>query len=40
MQIQHPWMEIIHHVVSGGRWHVMWIFMVHEKLIFEDDKVN
>jgi hypothetical protein len=40
MHIQHPWMDIINHVVSGGIWHVRWILMVEEKLIFEDDKVN
>jgi hypothetical protein len=40
MQIQHPWMDNVHHVVYSGRWHVTWILMVEEKLIFEDDKVN
>jgi hypothetical protein len=40
MQIQHPWMDNMHHVVFGGRWKVMWILMVEEKLFFEDDKVN
>jgi hypothetical protein len=28
------------HVVSGGMWHITWILMVEEKLIFEDNKVN
>jgi hypothetical protein len=40
MKIQHPWMDNIHHVVSSGRWHITWILMVEEKLIFEYDKVN
>jgi hypothetical protein len=40
MHIQHPWMDSIHHALSGGMWHVTWILMVEEKLIFEDDKVN
>ena len=30
MQIQHPWMDSIHHVVSSGRWKIMWILMVEE----------
>jgi hypothetical protein len=28
---KHPWMDSIHHVVSGGMWHVTWILMVEEK---------
>jgi REP element-mobilizing transposase RayT len=40
MQKQNPWMYSIHHVVSGGMWHITWILMVEEKLFFEDDKVN
>jgi hypothetical protein len=40
MQIQHPWMDSIHHVFSDGMCHITWILMVEEKLIFEDDKVN
>jgi hypothetical protein len=31
MHIQHPWMDSIHHVVSGGICHIMWILMVEEK---------
>jgi hypothetical protein len=31
MKIQQPWMDSIHHVVSGGMWHVTWILMVEEK---------
>jgi hypothetical protein len=31
MKIQQPWMDIIHHVVSGGMWNVTWILMVEEK---------
>jgi hypothetical protein len=26
-----PWMDSIHHVVSGGRWNITWILMVEEK---------
>jgi hypothetical protein len=26
-----PWMDSIHHVVSGGMWHVTWILMFEEK---------
>jgi hypothetical protein len=40
MHIQHPLMDSIHHVVSGGMWQVTWILMVEEKRTFEDDKVN
>jgi hypothetical protein len=31
MKIQNPWMDIIHHDLSGGMWHVTWILMVEEK---------
>jgi hypothetical protein len=31
LQIQHPWMDSIHHVVSGGRWNIKRILMVEEK---------
>jgi hypothetical protein len=28
---KNPWMDNIHHVVYGGRWHIRWILMVEEK---------
>jgi hypothetical protein len=28
---KNPWMDSIHHVVSGGRWHITWILMVEDK---------
>jgi len=31
MQIQHPWMDSIHHVVFGDMRHIAWILMVEEK---------
>jgi hypothetical protein len=31
MNIKHPWMDNIHHVVSGGMWYITWILMVEEK---------
>jgi hypothetical protein len=31
MHIQQPWMDSIHHFISGGMWHVTWILMVEEK---------
>jgi hypothetical protein len=31
MKIQHPWMDSIHHFVSGGMWNITWILMVEEK---------
>jgi hypothetical protein len=31
MNIQNPWMDSIHHVVSGGMWNVTWILMVEDK---------
>jgi hypothetical protein len=37
---RHPWMDSIIHAASGGMWHVMWILMIEEKWIFEDDNVN
>jgi hypothetical protein len=40
MQIQHSWIDSIHHALFGGMLHITWILMVEGKLIFEDDKVN
>jgi hypothetical protein len=35
----HGWITYIM-LFSDGMWHITWILMVEEKLIFEEDKVN
>ena len=40
LSVQNPWMDSISHATSDGMWHITWILMIEEKLIFEDDNVN